>query len=488
MDELSFRISRLLETLQVRLALTSERSKAIIQHGSEVAHEKFVIFWNSENVTVIKLHVNEFQEKILDGLQQCQISLNEFFQSPIETISSLVQFIKDGDITVNRYSFAAGILVGLFIGILIGSKFQTPPICLKLMKSVVCSGYNGIDRIAFVDDIILPAVSRPDQVLVQVKSASIHDVDFQICNGYGRYIRKCLATYYDNKKTVFPIILGRSCSGVVLDIGCRVNKVEIGDEVWVTSPVWCPGTISEVHLTRECFVGKKPTKISFEGAASLSYAGCIALECLDNIGLNEKSAFGKKVFIENCCTPEGCVLTQVLKSWGAILTTSSSSRAAPVSKAMGSSDNIVYTPKDDEKISLDDFELKLLLKSLELKEPQFDIIFITKNRTISKSHLKKYLNKKNGKIVSTLPKIYYSDYCSSIFSYFVCFTLKVQYFIQNVIFTPKYTETRMLDMLHELVENEHLQSVVDHIYPAQNIELAITHKMSTDAIVLSFHS
>lgn len=40
--------------------------------------------------------MNEFQEKILDGLQQCQISLNEFFQSPIETISSLVQFIKDG--------------------------------------------------------------------------------------------------------------------------------------------------------------------------------------------------------------------------------------------------------------------------------------------------------------------------------------------------------------------------------------------------------
>lgn len=49
------------------------------------------------------------------------------------------------DITVNRYSFAAGILLGLFIGILIGSKFQTPPICLKLMKSVVCSGYNGVD-------------------------------------------------------------------------------------------------------------------------------------------------------------------------------------------------------------------------------------------------------------------------------------------------------------------------------------------------------
>lgn len=58
----------------------------------------------------------------------------------------------------------------------------------------------------------------------------------------------------------------------------------------------------------------------------------------------------------------------------------------------------------------------------------------------------------------------------------------LNFVFQNVIFTPKYTETRMLDMLHELVENEHLQSVVDHIYPAQNIELAITHKMSTDAI------
>lgn len=40
----------------------------------------------------------------------------------------------------------------------------------------------------------------------------------------------------------------------------------------------------------------------------------------------------------------------------------------------------------------------------------------------------------------------------------------------------------MFDKLYDYVETEKVQSVVDHIYPPQNIEQAIAHRLSSDAI------
>lgn len=133
----------------------------------------------------------------------------------------------------------------------------------------------------------------------------------------------------------------------MLEVGCRVSRVEIGDEVWISSPISCSGTICEIIVVKECFVGKKPTKVSFEGAASLSYSGCLALNYLESNGLNPDKIVNKKVFVENCCSPIGCVVIQILKLWGAIITSSSSTRAAPIAAVMGSTENITLNDKQN---------------------------------------------------------------------------------------------------------------------------------------------
>lgn len=51
--------------------------------------------------------------------------------------------------------------------------------------------------------------------------------------------------------------------------------------------------------------------IGFEGAASLPYDGCVALTALKKANLRENTSLGKKVLIEDGCSPVGCVLTQV---------------------------------------------------------------------------------------------------------------------------------------------------------------------------------
>lgn len=92
----------------------------------------------------------------------------------------------------------------------------------------------------------------------------------------------------------FPVTLGRDCSGVVVDIGPGVQKLDVGDEVWAVSPFWAGGTISEFVLLPEELVARKPRGVGFEGAASLPYAGCLAYSACLRAGIIGASEPGKR--------------------------------------------------------------------------------------------------------------------------------------------------------------------------------------------------
>lgn len=46
-----------------------------------------------------------------------------------------------------------------------------------------------------IEDVPAPVITMPDEVLVQVKAASVDLVDIKICSGYGRVLRKQLSQY-----------------------------------------------------------------------------------------------------------------------------------------------------------------------------------------------------------------------------------------------------------------------------------------------------
>jgi NADPH:quinone reductase-like Zn-dependent oxidoreductase len=46
-----------------------------------------------------------------------------------------------------------------------------------------------------VEDVPVPAIIMLDEVLVQVKAASVDLVDIKICSGYGKVLRKQLNRY-----------------------------------------------------------------------------------------------------------------------------------------------------------------------------------------------------------------------------------------------------------------------------------------------------
>lgn len=91
-----------------------------------------------------------------------------------------------------------------------------------------------------------------------------------------------------------PVILGRECAGVIVDIGKKVKRLDIGDEVWLTVPFWAQGALCQTVLVSEKRVSKKPKTVEFEGASSLPYAGSWALAALNKAGIDEITALDKK--------------------------------------------------------------------------------------------------------------------------------------------------------------------------------------------------
>lgn len=133
-----------------------------------------------------------------------------------------------------------------------------------------------------------------------------------------------------------PLVLGRSCAGVVENVG-KDSKcgLEIGDEVWLASNFYESGLASQLVCAHESRVSRKPVLIGFEGAASLPYDGCMAIHALKQAKITENSSIGKKVLIQDGCSPVGCILTQLIKKWGGYVVVTCHQRSAPVVNALG---------------------------------------------------------------------------------------------------------------------------------------------------------
>lgn len=141
----------------------------------------------------------------------------------------------------------------------------------------------------------VPSLCSPSDILVRVRAASIHRIDYHIANGYGRNLRRMIQRYntYDHQE--LPLVIGRGCAGIVEGVGRNSKSgLEIGDEVWLASPWHEAGVASQLVVVPESRISRKPFIIGFEGAASLPYSGCIALSALQSASLEETTSVGKR--------------------------------------------------------------------------------------------------------------------------------------------------------------------------------------------------
>lgn len=268
-------------------------------------------------------------------LDQLQIIFRD--ESKLRLKANLIQNCKSFSISVarnNTYFVLLGLGLGTAGGCMIGMWLARKSSTNPIMKSVACVSFTGNENVILTKT-NLPHLKSTADILVRVRAAAINRLDVEIAQGYGKTLRRILQSYHSYNPEL-PLVIGRSCSGVVENVGKDAKcGLEIGDEVWLASPFYESGLASQLVVAHESRVSRKPVLIGFEGAASLPYDGCMAIHALKKARLNENSSMGKKVLIQDGCSPVGCILTQLIKKWGGYVCVTCHQRSAPVVNALG---------------------------------------------------------------------------------------------------------------------------------------------------------
>ncbi|KAJ8975536.1 hypothetical protein NQ317_003878, partial [Molorchus minor] len=432
MDELAFRSSQKFENIQVQANVVATKTKDALVLYSQQAKELTLRLWNSTNTEELKVYLRELSNRILNNAKDFRTFVI-YYVNPQNIFQSAARvFGTKRDI----YFGCAGLIIGVVIGISIGLAVRKKEPILRYMQAIQCNHYLGCESVTVIEDAIAPFQCGEYEVLVNVKAASVQIIDVQICNGYGRTLRRLLQRLYKQSDSDLPVILGRDCTGIITDIGCKVKRLEVGDEVWLAVPFWSQGTLCQSVLVSENHLSKKPKNVGFEGAASIPYAGSLALAALDEAGIDSSTAFDKKVLVHGGCTPVGCVLLQLLKHWKATVVTTCYKKAVPVVQALGASDIIILSESsinnkpflEPEKSEYTE-ALRNLLTELEMRGTSYDVIIKTSNNYVRDQDLSKYC-KQDGTIISTLPHPLSSDSCGFINKIALSLFIKVKYELQ----------------------------------------------------------
>ncbi|XP_075940293.1 NAD(P)H oxidoreductase RTN4IP1, mitochondrial-like [Anarhichas minor] len=222
-------------------------------------------------------------------------------------------------------------------------------------------GTNGV--LKYTEEVPVPTVSSPSEVMIKVHAASLNPLDTSMRGGYGAKLLKLRRDPMSvmDSDSEFPLILGRDVSGVVVDCGSEVTHVVPGDEVWAAVPPWKQGSLAEFVTLTEYEVSHKPKSLSHTEAASIPYVANTALSALVNAGgLCRDSSSNKRVLITGGSGGVGTFSIQLLKAWGAHVTVTCSQNAEGLVRGLGADEVVDYTAGDS-------------LEQLEMME-RFDVI------------------------------------------------------------------------------------------------------------------
>jgi NADPH:quinone reductase-like Zn-dependent oxidoreductase len=302
------------------------------------------------------------------------------------------------------------------------------------MKAIITKDYGSVDVLS-IENVDLPVI-QDDEILVEVKAASVNPLDWRIRTGEMKMM---------TGKTP-PRILGSDYSGVVSKIGKNINSFKEGDEVFgmIDNVKIKEGCYAEFVKVKENDICIKPNNSSFEEAASLPLVSLTSYMALENIAKVKK---GSNVLINGCAGGVGSAAVQIAKALGCKTTGICSTKNIDFAKTLGA-DNVIDYKKENVLDKID----------------TYDVIFDTVgNLKFSKS---KNILKPKGIYVTTavtIPAMMFTP-------------------ITNIFRTKKFKlvtvkpNSNALNTIKQMVENEKLKGQVAKTFDLEQVKEA--HEMS----------
>jgi len=292
---------------------------------------------------------------------------------------------------------------------------------MEKMKAIVCTKY-GPPEVLQIKEIEKPA-PKDNEVLIKVKATTVHIGDTKIRRlepGLGPvkdFFFKPMMRFMLGFTGPRNKILGMELAGDIEAIGKNVTLFKPGDPVFASTE-FRMGTYAEYCcIPEDGILAIKPNNMTHEEAAPVSNGGLTALINLRKANIQK----GQKVLIYGASGSVGTYAVQIARQFGAKVTGVCSTVNLEMVKSLGADKLIDYTQEDFTQSS-----------------DNYDVIFDAVGK-IASSKRKKSL-KKSGMYISA-------------------FDLKgnIKLKVEDLIY------------LKELCEAGKLKSVIDKIYPMEQI-------------------
>ncbi|HEY5651439.1 MAG TPA: NAD(P)-dependent alcohol dehydrogenase [Acidimicrobiia bacterium] len=202
-----------------------------------------------------------------------------------------------------------------------------------MMKAAVQHEYGDPRDVVGPEDVAVPSVSGAE-VLVEVHAAGVNWADWSMTMGMPYIMRLGYGLKAPRKG-----VRGTDVAGVVVDVGPDVTEFSLGDQVFG----WCTGAFAEFVVVDEGQLVSKPNGISFEEAASLPMAGCVALQAVRDIARVRPD---DHVLVVGASGGIGSLTVQIAKAFGAEVTGVCSTDNLDFVRALGADHVIDYTSTD----------------------------------------------------------------------------------------------------------------------------------------------
>ncbi len=193
----------------------------------------------------------------------------------------------------------------------------------------------GPPEVLSVDDVPEPRPG-PRDLLVEVHAASVNPVDWKIRSGGQRAL-----IHYK-----LPWTLGLDFSGRVVEVGPKVTRFRVGDEVYGSPTHRRPGTYAEYLAVDERVVSRKPRGVTHQEAASLPLVG---LTAWDALVVGGRLGGGQEALIHAGSGGVGTLAIQLAKDLGAFVATTCSERNAELVASLGADRVIDYRQERFER-------------------------------------------------------------------------------------------------------------------------------------------
>lgn len=210
------------------------------------------------------------------------------------------------------------------------------------MKAIVYTEYGTTDVLKLKD--VDKPIPRDDEVLVKIYAVSLNASDWEFVTGSPLYAR--IYGFLKPKNH----ILGSDIAGQVEAVGKKVSQFRPGDSVF--GDIFdCFGGFAEFVCAPEKMLMRKPDSLTFEQAAALPQAACIALQGIRNKGKLQsgENTQGKSVLINGAGGGAGLFALQIAKSFGAIVTGVDNAEKLETMRSMGADHVIDYKQEDFTK-------------------------------------------------------------------------------------------------------------------------------------------